>query len=296
MSLNPFQREVLVCLYWHRLMSTAQVRRLVAPAKPMRTVRHRLQALREAGLIDCVHRHHAPRTWYTTGEGAAEVEASGAVDTRPYRIASTITAQLLGNHAVDVVDTGLVFVETAREHGHDCGPLSWTPEVAHRYRAPLPARGARRDVVEADAVLHYVIVNADRQAQYTFFIELDRATMPVARLAQKLVSYVLYYSYRPGKPGAPGRPSWQERYPRFPRVLVVLSGAAEPALERRLADLRVRAQAMATVALAEDRVCMLVTTLERLRGEGPFAEIAVPLLGSRSAPVSVFSWPKGEAA
>lgn len=66
--------------------------------------------------------------------------------------------------------------------------------------------------------------------------------------------------------------------------------------EEELADLRVRAQAMATVALAEDRVCMLVTMLECLRSEGPFAEIAVPLLGARSAPVSAFSWPKGEAA
>ena len=288
-SLDPFQREALVCLYWHRLMSTEQVRRLVAPTKPMRTVRHRLHAMRTANLIAYVHRHHAPRTWYTTAAGAAEVEASGVVDTRPYRLSSKTTAQLLSNHAIDVVETGLAFVEAARRYGHDCGPLSWTPEVAHRYREPVITGGARRDVVVPDAVLHYTLVGPDRRSQRTFFVELDRATMPVARLAQKLRTYVHYHDYVPGKPSGAGHPAWRERYPRFPRVLVVLSGAAEPVLERRLADLRARAQAMAAVALAEDRVYILATTLERLRRDGPLAEIAISLLGSEAAPVSVFS-------
>ncbi|MGW5715299.1 replication-relaxation family protein [Amycolatopsis sp. NPDC003865] len=280
--MDVFQREALTVLYWHRLVSTEQVRRLVAPTFSPVTVRRKLAGLRRAGLADRIAREHLPRTWHVTLAGAEAVEAAGTVDARAYRLPGTAVAHLLQEHTLDVVETGLAFVETAREHGYECGPLSWTPEVAHQFR---DRSGDRRGVVIADAVLHYVTEEAGRRTQRTLFVELDRATMPVARLARKVVGYIRYHDHTPA--GASRRTAWRERYPRFPRVLIVLSGAEPPVLERRLADLRAHTQAMPVVSTAAGRVDMVVTTLPRLREHGPLAPVAMPLLGDPQW-VSVF--------
>ncbi|HEY3469707.1 MAG TPA: replication-relaxation family protein [Amycolatopsis sp.] len=272
--MDVFQREALTVLYWHRLMSTDQVRRLVAPELSPVSVRAKLAALRRDGLADRITREHRPRTWHVTADGAEAVEATRAVDARAYRLPGTAVAHLLQEHTLDVVETGLAFVDAARSHGHECGPLSWTPEVAHQFR---DRAGDRRGVVIADAVLHYVLEEAGHRTQRTLFIELDRATMPVARLARKLVGYIRYHDHAPA--GSGKRPLWRDRYPRFPRVLIVLSGAAQPALERRLADLRAHAQAMPLVSTAAGRVDMVATTLPRLQADGPLAPVAMPLLG-----------------
>ncbi len=272
--MDAFQREALTVLYWHRLMSTEQVRRLVVPTLSPVTVRAKLAGLRRAGLADRITREHRPRTWHVTPDGAEVVEAAGTVDARAYRLPGTAVAHLLQEHTLDVVETGLAFVETARERGDECGPLSWTPEVAHQFR---DRAGARRGVVIADAVLHYVIEESGRRSQRTLFVELDRATMPVARLARKLVGYIRYHDHAPARTGQ--RLAWRERYPRFPRVLIVLSGAEQPALERRLADLRAHAQAMPLVSAAAGRVDLLATTLPQLVAHGPLKPVAMPLLG-----------------
>ncbi|GAB3362457.1 MULTISPECIES: replication-relaxation family protein [Amycolatopsis] len=279
MVLDPFQLQALLLTYWHRLVSTDQLGRLIAPGLPLRTVRHKLAVLRRTGLLDAVTREHSPRAWYATADGAAMAEVSDAVEPRQYRVADPEVAQVLLAHSLDVVETGLAFVETARAHGHDCGPLSWTPEVAHH-------RDGRRATVIADAVLHYVLDEGSR-SQRIFFLELDRSTMPVARLAQKLVAYVRYHDYVPRRPGA--SPVWRARYPRFPRVVIVLSGAAEHVLERRLADLRAHAQALPPVASASDRVDLVVTTLRRLQNEGVLADVAVPILGTDTRRRSLFA-------
>ncbi|HEY3561409.1 MAG TPA: replication-relaxation family protein, partial [Kribbella sp.] len=131
--MDVFQREALTALYWHRLMSTDQVRRLVAPVLSPVSVRAKLAALRRDGLADRITREHRPRTWHVTAEGAEVVEAAGTVDARAYRLPGTAVAHLLQEHTLDVVETGLAFVDAARSHGHECGPLSWTPEVAHQF-------------------------------------------------------------------------------------------------------------------------------------------------------------------
>ncbi|MGW3993222.1 replication-relaxation family protein [Amycolatopsis sp. NPDC004772] len=272
--MDVFQREALTVLYWHRLMSTEQVRRLVAPTLSPVTVRAKLAGLRRAGLADRITREHRPRTWHVTPAGAEAIEAAGTVDARAYRLPGTAVAHLLQEHTLDVVETGLAFVETARKRGDECGPLSWTPEAAHQFR---DRAGDRRGVVIADAVLHYVLEEAGRRSQRTLFVELDRATMPVARLARKLVGYIRYHDHAPA--GSGRKPTWRERYPRFPRVLIVLSGAEQPVLERRLADLRAHAQAMPLVSTAAGRVDLVATTLPQLVARGPLEPVAMPLLG-----------------
>jgi hypothetical protein len=277
-DLDPVQRDALTVLYWHRLVSTEQVRRLVAPTLSPVTIRAKLAGLRSAGLADRIIREHRSRTWHVTPAGAEAVESARTVDTRAYRLPGTAVAHLLQEHTLDVVETGLAFVETARSRGDECGPLSWTPEVAHQFR---DRAGDRRGVVIADAVLHYVLEEAGRRTQRTLFVELDRATMPVARLARKLVGYIRYHDHDHdhAPTGSRRRPVWRERYPRFPRVLIVLSGADQPVLERRLTDLRAHAQAMPVVSAAAGRVDLVVTTLPQLREQGPLAPVAMPLLG-----------------
>ncbi|GLY38983.1 hypothetical protein Amsp01_050070 [Amycolatopsis sp. NBRC 101858] len=280
-ALDAFQGEALVALYWHRLMSTEQVGRLLAPELAPALLRRKLAGLRRAGFAERIVREHLPGAWFLTSAGADAVEAAGVVDARAYRVAGPQVARLLQGHALDVVETGLAFVESARRRGDECGPLAWTPEVAHSFQD----RAGKRGSVIADAVLHYVLENAEhgRRSQRTIFIELDRATMPVARLAQKLTAYLRYHDYAP----ANGRLAWRSRYPRFPRALIVLSGAAEHVLDRRLADLRAHAHATTGVGAAAGRVVMLATTLPRLRAAGPLAPVASPLLGDDRR-VSVF--------
>lgn len=287
MHLDPFQREALTHTYWHRLVSTDQLRRMSARPQHVRNVQQLLAQLRRAGLLDKLRRQRRPHLWYTTREGAALVESAGLVAARAYRV-NPDTAMLLHEHASDVVETGLAFMAWARRDGHDCSPLSWTPEVAHHYNP--------RESVISDAVLHYTAEEGGQRFQRAFMIELDRATMPVARLAQKLLGYVRYHDYAPGPPHGDGRVAWQQRYPRFPRVLVVLTGAPEHVLDRRLADLRGHAEALNGLALARDRVAIYGTTLERLRHHGPAGDIAIPVLAESATPLSLIGPTRVRAA
>lgn len=281
--LTALQARALICAYWHRLISTDQLRRLLRPQVTPRHMQQQLADLRERGLLACVRRGDKQLLWFTTDAGAAMVEATGEVDLRPYRMTAEKAVAALQQHTYDVVETGIAFVTAARAHHHDCGPLSWAPEVAHRYagRASTPGH---RDVLIVDAVLRYTVEETGIRSQHTFFIEVDRASMPVARLATKLRAYLRYHSHVPRHPGSDGRPAWQQRYPRFPRILVVLSGEAEHVLDRRLADLRGHAGALPALRVAGEHLTVLATTLERLRTHGPASDIAVPVLADDHTP------------
>jgi hypothetical protein len=102
--------------------------------------------------------------------------------------------------------------------------------------------------VISDALVHYTRINrSGSRTQLQSFLELDRATMPVHRLAAKLVSYARYYDHTPlPEPHRRRRtatiqgavaPAWTRRYPRFPRVLVVLDGPRPELQEDRRWDL-----------------------------------------------------------
>jgi hypothetical protein len=61
------------------------------------------------------------------------------------------------------------------------------------------------------------------------FLELDRATLTIARLIDELSRYARLYKAT----GAESEPIWNGRYPWFPPILCVLAGNERPALERR---------------------------------------------------------------
>ncbi|MGP4027198.1 replication-relaxation family protein [Actinomadura sp. 3N407] len=294
--LSTLQRTALTCLYQHRLLSTGQLKRLLlAHTAPHDTsyLRRQLRGLRGRGLADSVP---APTTahqalWFATADGAVQVELAGEVPTRAYRMTAETAGGPLQQHTLAVNEVGTLFVETARAMGHECSPLDWTPEVAHRMRDGAGKR-ADYEYLISDAVLHYIVVEPHSRIQTRMFVELDRCTMTVTRLASKVSTYARYHAYVPG-PAVPGRPpagtlpAWRYRYPRFPTLLVILTGLRTAALEARIADLRALCAEDPLLRRVSDEITAGATTLDQLRERGPFADIFTPILGRDPTPVDL---------
>jgi hypothetical protein len=227
-------------------------------------LRRELAGLRDAGLLDAVALGSArEQLWFTTSAGATQAEQSGQIIPRPYRMTAEHAAGPLRAHTLAVNDTAITFTAAARQQGDTCGPLDWIPEVAH----PV---GRGRHLI-CDALLNYVLEDqvAGIRTQVQWFLELDRATMPVSRLAAKLAVYADYAQLL--GPGRDRVQAWRQRYLVFPRLLVVLAGAGEGALERRACDLV--AAVAADGAIRRARVAAGVTTLGQLSECGPFGPV-----------------------
>ncbi|MFI1177560.1 replication-relaxation family protein [Streptomyces melanogenes] len=289
-GLGQIAQQAAQVLYQHRLVSTRQMHRLITPHHTRTEyLRRQLHTLRGAGLAETVGRRVSGQTellWWLTEKGAQSVEAVGLLPPRPYRMSPEAALGPLQEHTLAAVETGLAFVDHARRLGHECGPLDWSPETAHYYRDE--ARPGEDLSLIPDAVLNYVHTDsrAKQRTLLTFFLEVDRTQMTIARLAQKLHAYAAYQTYIPQPPAsrrataarrAPGTPAWRSRYPVYPRLLLVLTGASANRLARRIADLRSLAASdplLATTALRAG-----VTTLDQLREDGPFQPVFTPILG-----------------
>ncbi|MFJ5680312.1 replication-relaxation family protein [Streptomyces sp. NPDC093097] len=279
-------QHALTALYQHRLVSTRQLHRMITPHHTRSEyLRRQLQLLRADGLVDCVNRRRRGQTellWWVTQDGADAVEATGLLPKRPYRMNRHAAAGPLQEHTLANVETGLAFLTHAARFGHECGPLDWTPEVAHYYRAD--DRPGEDLALIPDAVLHYVHAGTDQQRTLlTLFLEIDRAQMTVGRLANKLHAYAAYHAYAP-QPLARGarrttKPqlAWRSRYPVYPRTLLILTGATPAQLQRRITDLRSLVAADPDITTAGIRAG--VTTLDQLTDQGPWAPIFTSVLG-----------------
>uniref|UniRef100_UPI00055D8D19 replication-relaxation family protein n=1 Tax=Nocardiopsis sp. CNT312 TaxID=1137268 RepID=UPI00055D8D19 len=275
----------LNALYQHRLATTGQMRRLLTPDSPNRQYIWKvLDRLRRHRLVDRVTTGgpRRPYRWFLTEHGADAVEQDGVLHVRRHRMNRERAAGPLQLHTLGVTEAGILFFEDARRRGDSFGALSWIPEVAHRYQK---GEGAfDKTHVVSDALVHYTRVNpSGSRTQIQGFLELDRATMPVHRLAAKLVSYARYFDHTP-LPETRGRrraapvtgslaPAWTRRYPRFPRVLVVLDAARPELQQARRSDL---AAFVANVPyLVEPRTGFAIgcATMHDLAAEGPNAPI-----------------------
>lgn len=288
-GLGQVAQRAAQVIYQHRLLSTRQLHRLVTPHHTRTEyLRRQLHTLREAGFAGVVGRRTTGQTellWWLTEKGARAVEAVGLLQSRPYRMSPEAALGPLQEHTLAVVDTGAAFVEHARRLGHECGPLDWSPEIAHYYRDE--SRPGEELCLVPDAVVNYVHTEARQRTLLTFFVEVDRTQMTIARLAQKLHAYAAYHVYAPQPQIAKGPrghrrqatvPAWRSRYPVFPRLLLVLTGASEDRLARRTADLR--SLAASDPALASTGLRAGVTTLDQLRAQGPFEPVFTPVLGT----------------
>jgi hypothetical protein len=100
------------------------------------------------------------------------------------------------------------------------------------------------------------------------FLELDRATLSVDRLAAELASYGRFLRAE----DKDGRLLWHSLYPAFPAVLCVLDGAPRAALERRR-DVALALLAADPELSRASEMAISVCLLDDLRSHGPFAPI-----------------------
>ncbi|HEX9967920.1 MAG TPA: hypothetical protein VGB06_08230 [Solirubrobacterales bacterium] len=122
------------------------------------------------------------------------------------------------------------------------------------------------------SVLTYVRLTAEEVVVEQRFLELDRATLSIDRLAAELSRYACLFKAT----GTGGEPVWIERYAWFPPVLCVLAGGERPALERR------RETAVAMLSrdrslLAAPEVSIRFCLAEDLAEAGPFEPIFTDL-------------------
>jgi hypothetical protein len=121
----------------------------------------------------------------------------------------------------------------------------------------------------ADAVLIYLLLEENDIAIEQRFIELDRATLSVDRLAAELARYAQLYRAR----DKGGEALWRYRYPSFPRVICVLAGDSRKALIRRRNVALVLLEHDPELARAHGAVSISFCLLEDLKSRGPFAPI-----------------------
>lgn len=265
-GLPEITAELIASLGEHRVLSTEQLRTIHLPDRSLRRTQQVLASLEGAGLLSHVDARVAPRRlWFLSEAGADLAVEAGGLERRPKVLEPRDAAGALRAHTLAVNDAAICFIRAARERGDEFGPLSWRHEVAH----PLNAgRGRRRRTLFPDALLTYL-----RQTEKTIyldqvFLELDRATLSVDRLAAELTRYADLY--RVADPD--GGLMWTRRYPAFPRVLCVLAGNSREALGRRrdiaLALLRRDPQVGRTPEL-QIYFCLL----EDLENEGPYAPV-----------------------
>ena len=138
----------------------------------------------------------------------------------------------------------------------------------------------------ADAVLTYVRLTDSEVVVEQRFLELDRATLSVDRLAAELARYgrLLRAEDREGEP------LWRSQYPSFPPVICVLAGAGRAALRRRRDTVVAILADDLDVAGSPDlsvRLCLA----EELAERGPFA----PIFTDVRDPERPTDWLVGEA-
>lgn len=266
--------EILESVYQHRLLSTRQLQALHASGTSRRWLNRQVACLRDAGLAESVFLPGRLAVWCVTEPGAEAVETIGnRVEMRRKVIRPEQAAGPLQQHTLAVNEVGVAFVRAARERGDECGPFAWRHEIAHPL-APLPGRHTPEQLI-ADAVLTYQRNEPIGRINFLYrFIELDRATMPVNDLADKLNRYAsLYRRMLPAESSLelPVR-LWTRMYVIFPKIMLVLAGASCARLERRR-DIVLRLCESDPDLKNTPDVEIACCLLDDLTEQGPFAPI-----------------------
>lgn len=270
--------EILASIAQHRVLSTPQVGAIHFPGRSQRWTRMVLSRLADAGLAAFVSSLGAPgaprRLWYATERGTRAALEAGLLEKMPRLIDAESASGPLQAHTLAVNDAAICFLGSARERGEDFGPLAWRHEVPHRL-----GHGRSAGTLFADAVLTYLRLTDSEVVVEQRFLELDRATLSVDRLAAELGRYGRFMRAA----GKQGDPLWRSQYPSFPPVICVIAdsnrrrrsaGSTRAALLRRrdaaVAILRDDLDFIRSPALSV-RLCLAEDLAER----GPFAPIFI---------------------
>ncbi|MFY1599504.1 replication-relaxation family protein [Micromonospora sp. WMMD737] len=204
--------DLLVLLDEHRILTTDQLAR--ATAAPVRTVRHRLDRLRRAGLVDAVRPGReagsAPRHWWLRIAGARLVAGTAAAPGRQHPSGLHVA------HAAAIGETWLA----VRDHGPAAGLRlrRWWSDRAgwQQWQSTRPGYGTRLRRLTPDAVLLVDVEHAGVAGEAAAFVEVDLATMSQAVLRQKVDRYLAYADAR----------AWEGRWPHCPPLLLLTTTQA----------------------------------------------------------------------
>jgi hypothetical protein len=198
--------DLLVLLDQHRVLTTDQCSR--ASGAPERTVRHRLDRLRTAGLVGSVRPGReagsAPAHWWLRPAGARLVAGTAVAE------GQRAPSGMHMAHAAAIAEVWLAL----REHGPAAGLTLtgwWTDRAGWQewtggYNAGL---GAGRRRLTPDAVARLQLADVDEPV--AVFVEVDLATMTQVLLRQKVARYAAYAADR----------AWDERWPNCPPLLLL---------------------------------------------------------------------------
>jgi len=213
--LRPRDYTIASLLHEHAMLTTEQLTAILF-TNPI-TCRHRLTALRSFGFVDRFIRRTTPGAptivCWIPGALSARLTALATDENPPTaRALRERQDRIYANPALDhLVDTNWFFIRLlahARTH-QDTSLLRWWSE-----RTTAAAFG-RRIHPDGHAVW------ADQNRQIGFFLELDRGTEPLGRLADKLGSY---------------RRLRADGGPPYAVLFALPNRAREQNLHRRLAD------------------------------------------------------------
>ncbi|MET7951260.1 replication-relaxation family protein [Micromonospora sp. NPDC005324] len=207
--------DLLVLLDTHRVLTTNQLAR--ATDAPVRTVRHRLDRLRTAGLIDAVRPGResgsAPRHWWLRTTGARLVSGTAAAPGRQRPSGLHVA------HAATIGDMWLA----VRDHGPAAGLAlrRWWSDRAgwQAWETRSPGWGTRTRRLTPDAALLVDVDHGGVTGTAAAFVEVDLATMTQAVLRDKVTRYLAYAADR----------AWQDRWPHCPPLLLLTTTDARAA-------------------------------------------------------------------
>jgi hypothetical protein len=192
--------EVLSMCYRHRLLTTRQIHLLHRPGGARRSAQRVMKGLLAGGLANFVRSMVTDEAvWYLTDQGAAIAESGTGGRPSRYRVTAALAKGPLRQHTLAVNKVGLAFVSAARALGDECSPNDWEHEVALKVTDRRSAGRPWADLCVPDAVLHYAMRRDDGQELLARFVEVDRGTETVVRLAGKLRSYVKLHGYKPNR-------------------------------------------------------------------------------------------------
>ncbi|MFJ9080328.1 replication-relaxation family protein [Streptomyces sp. NPDC102278] len=271
--------RILQLLACTRVATPHQLHTWLTPiATDSSTIRKHLRGLAKDGLV-AANEKRRPHIWFLTDAGLSEARRAGLAEHRTTTVTGEhVAASPAFAHALAVTDTAIAFsrnLQPDTEYGTALGEVGdWEVEVAH----PLGAGG----LLVPDAVLHLPYSNLPHA-----FLELDRATMSLGKLINKVAAYDRYrhYAHRPTGPSparasgaAPaGLPHWYTRYPRaaaqtkFPPLLIVLADKKKTTLDNRTADTLAGIRTLRGIHRRE--LAVGITTLPTLQEHGPLNPI-----------------------
>ncbi|MEV4847830.1 replication-relaxation family protein [Micromonospora matsumotoense] len=196
-------------------MTTDQLAR--ATGTPVRTVRHRLDRLRTAGLVDAVRPGReagsSPRHWWLRVAGARLVAGTAAAPGRQRPSGLHVA------HAAAIAEVWLA----VRDHGPSAGLALrrwWTDRAGwQEWETTRPGYGSRLRRLTPDGAMLVDVDHDDVVGTAAAWVEVDLATMSQAVLREKVTRYLAYAFDR----------AWVGRWPHYPPLLLLTTTQARAA-------------------------------------------------------------------